>query len=287
MLNLTCRTRINPPYSYGFYAITAGERLVLLPKPDPLSVYKHTFTSIDPSPLPAQITPFSHTNEKEQSRIDKWERMILPVRRNEDVWRINKLKEHKLRERVYKGIPDRWRRAAWDLLITSFKGPVEHGRYADLLNEPSEFDIQIDLDVPRTIGGHVMFRTRYGLGYVNAEFCAVTKSDVGRDRYFMFYIAFHSIAVNAVTAREWVPLRQRFSVMLKLRLARDVTCLAKAINLSQKAHEWMCYLHTAYSMHSIFRPGFPGLLESIYVQETLMKRLMPGVYDVLVSDFCS
>jgi USP6 N-terminal-like protein len=90
--------------------------------------------------------------------------MILPVRRNEDVWKLNVLKEHKLRERVYKGIPDRWRRAVWDLLILGFRGSVSHGKYTDLLNEPSEFDIQIDLDVPRTISGHVMFRTRYGLG---------------------------------------------------------------------------------------------------------------------------
>lgn len=36
--------------------------------------------------------------------------------------------------------------------------------YEDYLHQPSSYDIQIDLDVPRTIGGHVMFRTRYGQG---------------------------------------------------------------------------------------------------------------------------
>jgi len=41
----------------------------------------------------------------------------------------------------------------------------------------------------------------------------------------------------------------------------------------------MCYLHTAYSMHTVFKPGFPGLLENIYVQEALMKRMVPGAYD--------
>jgi USP6 N-terminal-like protein len=45
----------------------------------------------------------------------------------------------------------------------------------------------------------------------------------------------------------------------------------------------MCYLHTAYSMDSMFKPGFPGLLENIYVQETVMKKMMPGVYEAFVS----
>jgi hypothetical protein len=36
-------------------------------------------------------------------------------------------------------------------------------------------------------------------------------------------------------------------------------------------------------MHSIFRPGFPGLLENIYLQEVLMKRMIPGVYAAFVS----
>lgn len=37
-------------------------------------------------------------------------------------------------------------------------------KYQELIDKPSDYDIQIDLDVPRTISGHVMFRTRYGLG---------------------------------------------------------------------------------------------------------------------------
>ena len=31
-------------------------------------------------------------------------------------------------------------------------------------------------------------------------------------------------------------------------------------------------------MHRIFSPGFPGLLEAIYVQERLTEQMMPGVY---------
>ena len=36
-------------------------------------------------------------------------------------------------------------------------------------------------------------------------------------------------------------------------------------------------------MHDIFTPGFPGLLEALYVQERILERMMPSVYDVFVS----
>ena len=36
--------------------------------------------------------------------------------------------------------------------------------------------------------------------------------------------------------------------------------------------------HPFYSLHSIFLPGFPGLLEAIYVQERIVERSMPDVY---------
>ena len=86
------------------------------------------------------------------------------------IWRIRSSKESKLRERTYKGIPDCWRGAVWELLMCRFasNGPERNGAFAsdyqEALDKPSSYDIQIDLDVPRTICGHVMFRTRYGAG---------------------------------------------------------------------------------------------------------------------------
>lgn len=44
------------------------------------------------------------------------------------------------------------------------------------------------------------------------------------------------------------------------------------------AYTSLVRLHDAYAMHSIFAPGFPGLLEAIYVQERLTQTTMPGVY---------
>lgn len=100
--------------------------------------------------------------------------MLLPARHdpghNIEAWTIRSAKEAKFRRRVYKGIPDRWRRAAWDLMLNKYAqtGPAEMAdlaaEYEDALDRPSTYDIQIDLDVPRTVSGHIMFRTRYGAG---------------------------------------------------------------------------------------------------------------------------
>lgn len=126
-----------------------------------------TLTALPPSPLPP----------KETSRILKWQRMLQPETRdqggNVQTWKIKTSKASKLRSRTYKGIPDCWRGAAWDLLMLrysalSHKDMVALGaEYRDGMEKPSSYDIQIDLDVPRTISGHLMFRTRYGAGYVS------------------------------------------------------------------------------------------------------------------------
>lgn len=81
--------------------------------------------------------------------------------------------------RVYKGIPDRWRASAWETLASDYALSTSVGKgkrrsttddllaeYASRVDQPSSFDVQIDLDVPRTVSGHVLFHTRYGLGCV-------------------------------------------------------------------------------------------------------------------------
>ncbi|KAK4202576.1 hypothetical protein QBC40DRAFT_168932 [Triangularia verruculosa] len=78
-------------------------------------------------------------------------------------------KNAKLIDRTWKGIPDCWRAAAWySFLATSAKQwkSTETDEYLiaefiRLQNESSPDDVQIDLDVPRTINGHIMFRKRY------------------------------------------------------------------------------------------------------------------------------
>lgn len=46
----------------------------------------------------------------------------------------------------------------------------------------------------------------------------------------------------------------------------------------ERVYASLVRLHDAYEMHTIFSPGFPGLLESIYVQERITEEMMPGVY---------
>lgn len=45
----------------------------------------------------------------------------------------------------------------------------------------------------------------------------------------------------------------------------------------------MVHLHDTYELHTIFSPGFPGMLECFYVQEKLVEMLMPEVSEVFVS----
>jgi hypothetical protein len=75
----------------------------------------------------------------------------------------------KLIERTWKGIPDCWRSAAWYSFLSA--SARAHGsketedylisEFHRLQNVASPDDVQIDLDVPRTVSGHIMFRRRY------------------------------------------------------------------------------------------------------------------------------
>jgi hypothetical protein len=75
----------------------------------------------------------------------------------------------KLIERTWKGIPDCWRSAAWYSFLASSARAWKSTETEDhLIAEfrrlqavSSPDDVQIDLDVPRTVSGHIMFRRRY------------------------------------------------------------------------------------------------------------------------------
>ncbi|KAJ6623042.1 rab-GTPase-TBC domain-containing protein [Mycena sp. CBHHK59/15] len=162
---------------YGFFSTPTHDRLVLLPSPPllkRLAVTRSGPPSTKPSATSLDTVPPLPLPVKESSRIEKWTRMMQPLTRdpgaNTESWRVKPSKQGKLRLRTYKGIPDRWRPAAWDMFMTRFaktsrEEMVRLGeQYRDALDKPSTYDIQIDLDVPRTISGHIMFRTRYGAG---------------------------------------------------------------------------------------------------------------------------
>ncbi|KAF1820591.1 uncharacterized protein K489DRAFT_360935 [Dissoconium aciculare CBS 342.82] len=116
----------------------------------------------------------SSMKQREWNREQKWQRMARPVS-----GRVHgkgggmrfdfDTSDPKLIERTWKGIPDRWRATAWhSFLATSAAkrgSPASDaeliGQFHKLQSQDSADDSQIDVDVPRTISMHIMFRRRY------------------------------------------------------------------------------------------------------------------------------
>ena len=110
---------------------------------------------------------------REYLRGEKWQAMARPRERsNSPGGGMNfdfNTNDSKLINRTWKGIPDRWRAAAWhSFLSTSAKRRGAHASDEELIEEFHRLqetncadDVQIDVDVPRTISMHIMFRRRY------------------------------------------------------------------------------------------------------------------------------
>lgn len=109
---------------------------------------------------------------KEWEREEKWRKMAKVVTNSRDgggmVFEFD-TRNPKVIERTWKGIPDRWRATAWHAFMTA-SARKQSGSLSDseliaafheLLDQGSPDDVQIDLDVPRTISSHIMFRRRY------------------------------------------------------------------------------------------------------------------------------
>lgn len=111
--------------------------------------------------------------KKEWERSEKWRKMAKVIRKGEDGQGMEfefDAKSPKVIERTWKGIPDRWRGAAWwSFLEASAKEhKQDFGTAEEIIADFHRFqrmgcsdDMQIDLDVPRTISRHIMFRRRY------------------------------------------------------------------------------------------------------------------------------
>lgn len=110
--------------------------------------------------------------KKEAERTEKWRKMAKTVKKGRDGEGMEfefDTKNQKLIDRTWKGIPEHWRATAWfSFLATSARnmGSQEtvdrlQAEYFRLQDVASPDDYQIDLDVPRTVNGHVMFRKRY------------------------------------------------------------------------------------------------------------------------------
>ena len=109
---------------------------------------------------------------KEIEREEKWRKMARPVHSNSKGGGMTfefDTKNSKLIERTWKGIPDKWRASAWHAFLSaSARKNKESLSDEDLIAAFDEYqaigspdDVQIDIDVPRTISSHIMFRRRY------------------------------------------------------------------------------------------------------------------------------
>ncbi|PYH74829.1 putative TBC domain protein [Aspergillus vadensis CBS 113365] len=109
--------------------------------------------------------------KKEWEREDKWTKMARPMRSGDGGGMTFEFDttSSKLIERTWKGIPDRWRATAWyAFLKSSARMHSDSPSEEELIEAFNEFqlvsspdDVQIDIDVPRTITSHIMFRRRY------------------------------------------------------------------------------------------------------------------------------
>ncbi|CAL1694600.1 unnamed protein product [Somion occarium] len=245
---------------YGFFVTISHDRLILLPSSPflkPLSRVTHTVPGCTPTATSIAKLPPAQPLVKETARIAKWNWMLQVSSRDEggniDEWGIKPSKLRKLRARTFKGIPDCWRSAAWEVLMNRYSRAGKQqlmqlaSRYRASLDQPSTYDVQIDLDVPRTITGHIMFRTRYGQGQRS-----------------LFHVL-HSLSLHCEECGYCQGMGP---------IAATLLCYFSP----EKAYASLVRLHDSYAMHSIFSPGFPGLLEAIYVQERITEQMMPAVY---------
>lgn len=128
-----------------------------------------------PSPRPKPKFPSLRMRQKKPSQSPKIpedeqssEQFSTLVPRTGLDWTFD-VTNPKLVSRTWKGIPDCWRAAAWHSFLTTSaqrRGTYVPdadliATYSHLLTQPSADDVQIDLDVPRTISSHIMFRRRY------------------------------------------------------------------------------------------------------------------------------
>ncbi|KAG0233942.1 hypothetical protein BGW42_007017 [Actinomortierella wolfii] len=157
----------------------------------------------------------------------------------------------KFESRVYKGIPDCWRTAVWSYLITNrgrdanvdVRLREDYPRYCSI---PSPEEEQIDLDIPRTMHGHIMFQTRYGSGQ-----CAlfnVLKAFSNYDTKVGYCQGMASVVATMLTYFD-----------------------------EEKTFVLLTHLFRRYNLKSVVIPGFPALFEAFYIQEELTRRYAPKI----------
>ncbi|KAI9499356.1 rab-GTPase-TBC domain-containing protein [Zychaea mexicana] len=200
--------------------------------------------------------PNAEQAQKEVERSTKWARMAEHTRLNGEDLHIFK-RNHKFVKRIFKGIPDCWRRDAWYFLCTDGLRTAEDDeelreQYKSLLSKPSQHERQIDLDIARTMHGHIMFRQRYGQG--QRALFNVLRAFSGFDTEVGYCQGMTNIVAMLLMYCE----EERSFTALVHMFLRD-------------------------GLHDLFIAGFPALMESFYIQEQLVERYMPKLHHHLMN----
>jgi len=92
---------------WGATAVLSGCR------PLPSASLMHSTFSV--TTFPSQ-DPTLEQRKREGRRVHKWGRVLVPRQPGADIrdyWVVNSRREGNFVSRIYKGVPDRWRIAAW------------------------------------------------------------------------------------------------------------------------------------------------------------------------------
>ncbi|WFD31959.1 hypothetical protein MSPP1_003001 [Malassezia sp. CBS 17886] len=219
---------------------------------------------------------------KEVQRQMKWSVVDLPGGRA-----LSPAAAELLRRRVYKGVPDAWRGRVWRGALGvgwehGARPRSEHGAArggagvpdggeggavdprADapqqppppldaLATVPSAHDVQIDLDVPRTIRGHRLFCTRYGEGQ-----CAL-------------FALLHAASVQFPACGYCQGMGSLAAVLLMYMTPPE-------------AHAALTYMLAEYGYVCVYAHGFPGLYEDFAVLTALLGELAPEAAAYMASE---
>lgn len=159
----------------------AGDMLTL-PRSSTSNTLERTFTDEGTNTSAGTYAPLStpQSRRKEIERQEKWRKMAQPVPIQSGAVGGGMsftfdTRSPKLVERTWKGIPDTWRATAWHCFLSvsatkhnkrnPAKPCLSDEALVEMFHEYQEHncpdDVQIDIDVPRTISSHIMFRRRY------------------------------------------------------------------------------------------------------------------------------
>ncbi|XP_043248344.1 USP6 N-terminal-like protein [Colletes gigas] len=178
----------------------------------------------------------------EMERLKKWEKMTKQ-------WDSSSTKE-KLRRRIYKGIPNRFRGQVWSLLLGIKNLKREQvGKYEEMLQLARQWSTeirQIDADVARQYRDHINYRERYSI----------------KQRSMFYVLAAYSMYNMEVGYCQGMSV---LAGLLLLYMDEEDAFWGLSVLLADKK----------YTMHGFYVDGFPKLNRFIEHHDKIMNKFLP------------